>query len=241
MQYEKIKYNKLGNGKNVVFFLHGYGGNKNSLQKLTTALTKSCTCYMFDLYGFGETKFPSKIYDIYDYAISLYLFCVKHDLHEINIVGHSFGGRIAIILASVFEINVKSLILIDAAGLKPKYNIKYYYNIWKYKLAKKLNKQISKYGSAEYRSLSGAMQKSYVRVVNQHLDYLINNITSQTLILWGSNDKDTPMFMCEKLSMCIKNSVCKIYNGDHFMYVKWSAYIKKDIAQFINDGEKVCT
>lgn len=237
MKYAKIKYNKLGRSGDVVFFLHGYGGNKKSLEKIAKSSCMDKVCYLFDLYGFGETNMPTKCYDIYDYAISLYLFCIENQIKNVSIVAHSFGGRLATILSSVFDINVEKLILIDSAGVKPKHNILYYLSVWKYKVLKKIHgKKLdeSKYGSSEYKNNNYLMRKSYVKVVNQHLDYLLSSVKAKTLLLWGNDDKDTPLYMARKTNKCIKNSILKIYNGDHFMYLSKHSHIKKDIRLFLN-------
>lgn len=236
MKYAKLKYNKLGKSGDVVFFLHGYGGNKKSLEKLAKSACGDKVCYLFDLYGFGETPMPEKAYDIYDYAISLYLFCKEYSITKISIVAHSFGGRIALLLASVFDICVDKLVLISSAGLKPHHNLKYYINIWHYKIMKKLKISLNEnnYGSVEYKTASIVMRASYVKIVNNLLDYVLKNIDAKTLLIWGNNDRDTPIYMAKKMKKNIKNVTLKKYNGDHFVYLKKHSYIKKDIKEFLN-------
>lgn len=239
MKYVKLKYNKLGENGDVVFFLHGYGGNKQSLEKLAKSSCKDNICYLFDLYGFGNTPMPLKCYDIYDYAESIYLFCIDHNIRKLSIVAHSFGGRIAIILGALYDLEIEKIILIDSAGLKPKRNIVYYFNVWRYKIIKKLlkNKQNNeKYGSEEYKKSNTIMRQSYVKIVNQHLDYLTALIRSRTLLLWGNSDRDTPLYMAKKLSENIKNSTLKVYNGGHFVYMTRHSYIKKDVKNFLSNG-----
>ncbi len=236
MKYVKLKYNKLGKNGDVVFFLHGYGGNKKSMEKLARSACDNKVCYLFDLYGFGETPMPEKSYDIYDYAISIYLFCVNNDIKKVSIVAHSFGGRIGLILASVFDLNVEKLVLVDSAGLRPRYGLTYYLKIWEYKIAKKFcHNEIcdEKFGSAEYKNGDKLMRLSYLKVVNQHLDYLLKYVNSKALIIWGRQDKDTPLIMAKKMNKDIKNSTLKVYNGDHFVYVKKHSYIKKDVKSFV--------
>ncbi len=241
MKYDKLKYNILGKNGDVVFFLHGYGGSLKSLLKLAESVKSNHKCYLFDLYGFGQTQFPEKILDIYDYALGIYLFCVERGIRRLSIVSHSFGSRIALILSAVTDLQIDKLVIIDGAGLKPSYNLKYYLNVFKYKIHKSLhtNQNVNKdnkYGSDEYKTLSPDMQRSYVKVVNQHLGYLLEKVKSQTLLLWGNNDKDTPIKMCKKLNKNIKNSICKIYNGGHFMYVKKHSYVKNDLRKFLGDA-----
>ena len=64
MQHYKPNYLKFGNSGNVVFFLHGYGGNCNSFRRSINTLYRKYECISFDLYGFGMTPHPKKKMDI---------------------------------------------------------------------------------------------------------------------------------------------------------------------------------
>ncbi len=226
MLYRKLNYHTVGEGDNVVVFLHGWGGSTKSFEKVANRLS-NCKCYLIDLYGFGKTAL-TKPMDTYEYAIMLYLFFVEQKLDNFTIVGHSFGGRLAILLSTLFNLNIKNIVLVDSAGLKPRFNLITYFKIKHYKFIKWLAKfklvksdKLQKFGSADYQNASNTLKITLINVVNQHLDYLINKIKTPTLIVWGTKDKETPLYMAQKLNLTIADSGVVFYrNSGHFSYLE---------------------
>lgn len=226
MHYQKLHYSLINNNKQKVLFLHGWGGNTFAF--LDIAKRSHCSAIIPDLYGFGKTKEPNYIMDIFDYATQVYLFLKSKNIKECAIVAHSFGGRIAIILASMFDITITKLVLVDSAGIKPKLSIKtkikimsYKLNKWLVKVCLKNKKSLQRYGSSDYVGLSDIMKKCFVRIVNQDLSFLLCKIHCPTLIVWGQNDNVTPLYMAKQLNNGINNSGLVMYkNSGHFSYLE---------------------
>lgn len=218
----------FGKGKSFVLFLHGWGGSTNSFLSVAKKVAMEHKAVLIDFYGFGKSKFPNDCLDTYEYAIQLYLFLKSRNITELSIVAHSFGGRIAMILSSVFDIRINELVLISSAGILPKRTLSYRYKILKYKIYKKLlqcnlvsNKHLSNFGSDEYKQLDDLQKLSYIKVVNQGLEYLLKNITAKTFIVWGDEDRTTPIYMAYKIRNLIKGSKLIIYNNSgHFSYME---------------------
>lgn len=216
----------LGSGVRKVVFLHGWGGSTKSFESVARRI-QDCSCYLIDLYGFGKSDLPY-VMDIYEYATQLYLFFVDNKIDECTIIAHSFGGRIAKILCSCFNLNVTKLILVDSAGLKYRPNIIKKVKILSYKLMKKLVKfhilpanVLKKFGSKDYQNAKSYLKISFVKVVNQYLDYLIKYISIPTLIVWGTKDKQTPLYMAKKMNKIIADSGVVFYqNSGHFSYLE---------------------
>ena len=58
-------------------------------------------------------------------------------------------------------------------------------------------------------------------IVNQYLDYLLDKIKTPALIVWGEKDKDTPIYMCNKLHKKITNANRVVFkNCGHFSYIE---------------------
>ena len=75
-------------------------------------------------------------------------------------------------------------------------------------------------GSEDYRALSDSMKGTFVRVVNLDLAPRLKEIKNETLIIWGENDTDTPMYMAERMEKEIKNSGLAVLPGaGHFSYI----------------------
>ena len=218
----------FGKGKSFVLFLHGWGGSTNSFLSVAKRLSVEHKVILVDFYGFGKSKYPNVCLDTYDYALQLYLFLKNKNINELDIVAHSFGGRVAMILASVFDIKINHLVLVDSAGVLPKRTFKYRYKVIKYKILKKLakfklcsKKKLSNFGSDEYKQLNELQKLSYVKIVNQGLEYLMPNIKSKTLIVWGDSDDTTPLYMANKINKLIDNSKLLIYEkSGHFSFLE---------------------
>ena len=171
-----------------------------------------------DLYGFGQSNSPEPFFDTYEYATQIYLFLRSKGIRRIDIIAHSFGGRIATIISSMFDIEVNKLVLTGSAGLKPRRGMMYYIQIARYKLRKKLHISTIGSGSEDYKKSTPTMRSVLVRVVNQHLDYLLSHIKSKTLLIWGERDKSTQIYMCKKYQKYINHaSVYIVPRAEHFV------------------------
>lgn len=103
--------------------LHGFGGNTYTWHAIRDELSAGHTVYAFDLKGFGKSPKPRDgKYSVYDQSQLILDYIAQHKLTNITIVGHSFGGGVA--LATSVELEEKQpgvlskLVLIDAASYK---------------------------------------------------------------------------------------------------------------------------
>ena len=183
------------------------------------------------MFGFGESKLYKKQLSIYDYANEIFIFLKKKNINELNIICHSFGFRIAIILSSLYDIKINRLIVFGGAGLKPKFNILTFYKIKLYKIKKKFKKCIP---AVDDLNNNQKLYPTFVKVVNEYLDYLINDINSNTLLIWGNNDKYVKLYSYKKLLKCIRRREGIILNGDHFVYLKQKTKCYKLLNKFLN-------
>ena len=98
-----LYYKKLGGGKQNIVILPGWGNNRETFNYLIDTLKEYFTIYIFDYPGFGKTKFPNKDLTIYDYATVINDFLDDKNINKPIIMGHSFGGRLIILLASIHK------------------------------------------------------------------------------------------------------------------------------------------
>jgi len=206
----------------VVVFLHGWGGNLDSFSYFAKNLALSgCRALNIAFAGHGESGPPDGAWGIADYCKPLLELLDTLNIKKISIVGHSFGGRAGIWLSANYPDLVEKLVLADSAGLKPKRGLRYKYKVRKYKRAKAKGKDTSKYGSADYQNLPDSIKASFVKIVNEDLTPLLPKITAPTLIVWGTKDKDTPMYMAKKLQKGIKDSrLVKLKGAGHWGYAE---------------------
>lgn len=221
----KIEFDYTPIGKQTLVFLHGFLGNLNSFENYSkTFQNYGFSTLNINLTGYGFKHIP-KTFTIYDYAQVVFKLIKSLKIKSCCLIGHSFGGRIAIILSSMFNFNFEKLILVDSAGIKPKFSLKTKLKILNFKLNKFLvkknlkNKEVlNKFGSKDYKMLSENLKPVFKNIVNEDLTYLLKNINCKTLIIFGKTDADTPIYMAKILHKKIKNSTLKILDGGHFCY-----------------------
>lgn len=241
-----IYYEKKGTGKKQVLILPGWGETRKTFNIMINELKKIYTVYILDYPGFGNTKWIENNLTIYDYAELIKKFIEKLKIKNPTIITHSFGTRIAIVLETIYKQKIHKIIIIDGAGIKrlkiiniiKKYIYKFLKKI-KHILPKSMKEKyqvslLNIFGSKDYKNLPHTMKKTFSNIVNKDLSNLISKITTETLIIWGENDKDTPLEDGIKMNKLIKNSgLITIKNGTHFVYLNAPHYINIILIEFI--------
>ncbi|MDE7328397.1 MAG: alpha/beta hydrolase [Clostridia bacterium] len=205
-----------GEGADIIF-LHGWGGSIASFKGAFDVFSQKYRCAILDFYGFGESELP-RVLTLDDYANAVEEIIEYYQMKDVVLVGHSFGGRVAMLLAARTD-NIKSIVLVDSAGLRPRFSIKKSIRKLTYKLKKSLKMDTSKCGSPDYRALSGDMRETFKNVVNFYLDDYLKDIKCDCLIVWGKKDKDTPPYMARRLKRGIYNSGLIFLQGGHYSYI----------------------
>ena len=84
-----------------------------------------------------------------------------------------------------------------------------------------------KYGSADYIRLDEDMRKTFVKVVSEDLRPLLPKIQASTLLIWGENDQETPLWMGQAMEQEIRDAGLVIFeNDDHFAYLRqWPRFV----------------
>lgn len=235
-----MKYLKFGNSKNFIVFLHGWGADKNSFLWIREYFEDYSLLFV-DFPGFGESEQPEKPYGVFEYVSELKELLDKFLIENLILVGHSFGGRVAIKFAFLFQNNYLSfrLCLVDSAGIKPKRNLKYYYRLYRFKFYKKFfpnSEKLNNFGSSDYKALSSNMKRTFIRVVNEDLSTYAKYITAKTIIIWGRNDRETKIYMAKKLHKLIKNSKLKIIeDAGHFSFLDQPYQFLITFQSFLNN------
>lgn len=175
-----LQYNIEGDGYPVIL-MHGWGCNHTTVQSIERLLSPHFKVYNLDFPGFGGSSTPPSIWGVEEYTQMLEAFVKDENIEAPILIGHSFGGRVSILYAS--RNKTHKVILVDAAGIKPKRPLKYYLKVYSFKLWKKVlplvigkkqaEKTIENYrrksGSADYNALTGIMRNIIVKVVNEDL------------------------------------------------------------------------
>ena len=238
-----VSYQVAGEG-DVVLLLHGWGGEAASFQPVFEWLTQSHKVYALDLPGFGKSQMPPTAWNTSDYAQFVTAFLEQFGIPKTHLIGHSFGGRISIILSAEHPEKVDKLILVDSAGIRPRRTAKYHFRVGVAKIGKVL-RRCGKYGnhlanvvsqrtgSKDYRD-AGDMRATLVKVVNQDLRPLLPRIAASTLLVWGENDTDTPVSFGRIMEKEIPDAgLVVLKEAGHFSYLDKFPQFCRIVASFL--------
>ena len=245
----KIFYNVEGNG-NPVILLHGWGTNSDSLIPISNYLKKIYQTISLDLPGFGKSDIPLNSFSGDDYKNIVLKFISLLNLKNYVIIGHSFGGRIAIRIAKENPDELKGLILIDSAGIREKKTKKQKISESTFKFLKKITTKLFKgesrekildklrniFGSTDYKSQKGVMRDTLVKVVNEDLTSFLREIKVKTLIIWGEKDKELSVKHAYIMNESIPNSkLIVLKNCGHFPYLDNLPKVLSAIESFLEE------
>ncbi len=235
----KVAYKITGQGKPLII-LHGWGSSCRVLEPAAQHLAHIRKSYLLDLPGFGMSPEPPEAWSIDDYADMAEDFINSLDEDKVDVLVHSFGGRITLKLLARQSINsrIDKVLITGGAGMKPKRKISYY--LKKY-FAKSLKlpflmlpgsfrtgalawlRQTSLWkslGSADYSKLSGVMRGTFVKSVTEHLDPLLPGINHEILLLWGEKDEATPLYQARRMEAGLKNSALVVIDdAGHYAFL----------------------
>lgn len=214
-----VRYKVFGEkSSHATLLLHGWGSDGSVFEGLISSF-KDRYFVVPDFPPFGESKALPCSWTVFSYANMVISLCEHLNISSIDIVGHSFGGRIGILLASLKCTNVNSCILIDSAGMKPRFSLKKKFKVLNYKIKRHFGGNVEDFGSQDYLTLPPCMRGVFVNVVNTYLEPYLSRITSKTLIVWGKYDKETPLYMAKRIKKNIKNSSLVLLEGGHFSFL----------------------
>jgi len=236
---QRIAYEVVGEGKALVI-LHGWGSNRRVMMPIAKQLSHLRSCYVLDLPGFGDSNEPAQAWSIDDYADAVEAFISMLPDDHVDMLVHSFGGRI--ILKLLTRKNGKQIIqkvlITGGAGMKPKRSWKYYVKKYTAKtlkapfviLPQPLNDKALNWlrttalwkslGSSDYSQLSGVMRGTFVKSVNEYLEECLPEITHEILLLWGRNDDATQIYQAERIEQGIKHAaLVVIEDAGHYAFL----------------------
>lgn len=205
-------YQKFGESGDLILILPGWKRNSIEWQNVAKALAQNQRIIILDLPGFGLSQKPKSDWDIFEYAQFVKNFLKKINIKKCLLIGHSFGGRIGIILASEDKL-IDQLILVDAAGIEEKGAVLKIKLI----LAKILKPLIpakirAKILQGDYQD-SGELRQIFKKVTSQNLGHLLPKIAIPTTIIWGENDYILPLAHGKIFRSKIKDSKLRIIWG----------------------------
>ena len=216
LDFGKIVYleNDVKSDSTLVF-VHGFGGNKDTWNRVVEEFNNKYHVIVIDLPGHGESVSDTLLsYTITDQAKRLHTFLNAKKLKNIYLFGHSMGGAIALRYVESHAENLKALILIDSMGLEktksdgvklveiseknPLYDVCTQerletlldYSLYKPPYIPEIIKDALLQEKCARRDLEKILYEDMYKDVCC-LNDIAKNIRIPTLILWGDKDKMT--------------------------------------------------
>lgn len=228
-----LHYTDSEKGEKTVVLMHGWGCNHTTVASIErVALSCGYRVINVDFPGFGDSQEPADVWGVEEYTRQIEALIKELGIGAPVLLGHSFGGRVGILYASRNQ--VEKLILVDAAGIKPKRSLKYYWKVYSFKAIKRLmylflgkeaaEKRLdirrSKAGSSDYASASPMMRRILSKVVNEDLTDRLQSIKAPTLLIWGENDTATPLSDAKKMERLIPDAGLVSFPGcGHYSFL----------------------
>ena len=217
-----VNYIQYGEGKDIVL-LHGWGQNIEMMKPLGDNFCDRFRITILDFPGFGKSNEPDYDWTISDYALMLEEFIKKLDIKKPVIMGHSFGGRVAIRYSA--NNPIEKLILFGSPCIRIQEKLPLYVVVLKkLKQLPGLNsfgEYMKKYiGSRDYKAASPLMRKILVNTVNEDLSSYARNIEEPTLLIWGDRDTEAPLNDARQLEKIMIDAALIVLPGSHYAYLE---------------------
>lgn len=232
----------------AIIIMHGWGCNVDTVASIEAMFKGKMRTVNVDLPGHGKSSEPPSVWGVEEFTqvIEKLIDCLG--LKKVSLIGHSFGGRISILLSSRCE-NVEKVLLVDSAGIKPKRSFNYYRKVYTFKLLKNaamllfddkkggeiVEKMRGKKGSADYRNSSPRMRAIMSKCVNEDLKNVMPRIKAPTLLVWGADDTATPLSDAETMNKLIPDSGLVSFPGcGHYSFLDNPFGFRAAVSSFFN-------
>jgi pimeloyl-ACP methyl ester carboxylesterase len=236
--------------KPTILILHGWGASSSSWIKVKEILEKQGYSVLTpDLPGFGQEPAPQNIWQVNDYVEWVNRFCQQNQLGYFILLGHSFGGRIAIKFSVEHGEKINKLILFSAAGITPRPKLR----LWFFAAANKIGNLIFSFpllkpvrpfvrkavyfvsGNRDYYFLQNeVMRGTFRKTIEENLSDCLRAIKAPTWILWGEKDQLTPLADAQKIEREIVGSILVTLPGQgHNPHLKAPEGFAREIIKII--------
>lgn len=228
-----------GQGNSRVVLLHGWGCDVSLMKPVADFLAQDMQVLSIDFPGHGQSSRPPEPWGVPEYAQATLDVLRQLDFLPSAVIAHSFGGRIVAQLAAENATLFTKIILTGAAGIKKPQTEESRKRSEEFKKLKALcrtakkmkifgalpdkmeEKLRQKYGSRDYNALDAEMRQTFVKVISLDLSDRYAKIQQPTLLIWGDQDTETPLWMGRQMEKDIPDAgLVVLEGGTHFAYLE---------------------
>ncbi|MDE6541045.1 MAG: alpha/beta hydrolase [Muribaculaceae bacterium] len=243
---QRLHYRVSGSGRPLIL-MHGWGCTMDTVASVERVAAESHTVYNIDFPGFGQSPEPSDTWGVDRYTRLIEAMAARLGLDRPVLVGHSFGGRVGLLMAS--RTPVDKLVLIDAAGVRPRRSARYYMRVYSFKALKRLARLLlpaaraealierrrRASASADYAAASPRMRAILSRVVGEDLCGVMPSIKAPALLVWGENDTATPLRDARRMEKLIPDAGLVSFPGcGHYSFLDNPVQFAAVLRSFLN-------
>lgn len=209
----KIFGESYGEGPVRVVWLHGWARRAQDFTVAATMLAeRGVASVALDLPGFGASPLPSQAGGARHYAELVVPVLRAISDEALVLVGHSFGGRIATVVASEHPDAVRALVLSGAPLLRStapsRAPAAYRAARWLHTKGllgdARIEAARQKYGSTDYRRAHGLLRDVLVANVNESYEEELATLSAPVAFVWGANDSDVPTDVATRAALLLQ-------------------------------------
>ena len=241
----RIHYMTAGRGKPLLL-LHGWGTSLDTFAAMTEDLKRQFSVAAFDFPGHGGSDMPPATWAVDDFVEITRGVLAELGIAHTSVLGHSFGGRVAIKLAAAHPEMVDRLVLVDSAGVPPPQTLT--------RRAKRLASRfanatgrlgrpgqavrgaiVRRIASTDYLN-AGPLRGTFLAVIREDLRPVLPDIKAPTLLIWGESDEDTTLADARSMEKLIPGArLLVLKNAGHFSYLDQYGRFRLAVIPFLND------
>jgi pimeloyl-ACP methyl ester carboxylesterase len=241
----RIHYESVGSGQPLLL-LHGWGSSLDTFATLTADLQRFFRITAFDFPGHGGSDLPPTTWTVDDFVELTLDVMAELGIEQTAVLGHSFGGRVAIKLAASRPGIVDRLILVDAAGVPPRRTFGRVLRRGASRFANAMGRRLGWPGQAVRGAIvrriaspdylnAGPLRGTFLAIVKEDLRPYLARIACPTLLVWGESDEETPVADARTMEKLIPGArLLVLKNAGHFSYLDQYGRFRLAALEFLN-------
>jgi pimeloyl-ACP methyl ester carboxylesterase len=242
----RVRYVVVGQGEPLLL-LHGWGSSLDTFDAMAADLGRFFSVTAFDFPGHGESDLPPATWRVDDFVGLTLDLLAQLGIERAAVLGHSFGGRVAIKLAASHPEAVDRLVLVDSAGVPPPRTIGRALKRVASRSANALGRRLGRPGQAIRHAIvgriastdylnAGPLRDTFLAIVKEDLRPVMPRIAAPTLLVWGESDDDTPLAAGRTMAELIPHaSLLVLKNAGHFSYLEQYGRFRLALIPFLNE------
>lgn len=249
-------YETFGDTGSPVLILHGWGKDVASMLPVISRLKKFHRVTAVDFPAHGGTGMPTGDFSVKDFADWTEAFMQAVNLTGCHVVAHSFGGRVAVWLAAYRPQLFRDIVLTGSAGLLRPKTWKDRLRTLRYRAGRGALSMLAhapfirdrarqwlaayrdRHNSADFKALKPGLQGTFIKVIGQDLTDEIKKIGVKTLLLWGENDTETPMWAARRFRALIRDSRLSVLPGGHLALLEYPDAFCDYVLDFFEENDR---